>query len=210
VDLGNPIAGGSSPEYVWLRLHAPDYGWDNPSWAQLGGAKPEPWHFEFFAAGSIPNRAIDPSDVGSWATVASTDPANPAFRAAAESADTKRPSAGDGSGSGTDGSGASGSGAGGGQGGGSDAAGGSGNGSSAGSGGETPAAPEKPAPAEPEPSDPPAEEEPEAPAGTGLVGDVVGGTLDLVGGTVDGVVGGVVGGLLGGSGTEGATANKNG
>ena len=66
VDLGNPIAGGNSPEYVWLRVHGPDYGWDNPSWAQLDGSKPEPWHFEFFAAGSIPNRAIDPSDVGTW------------------------------------------------------------------------------------------------------------------------------------------------
>ncbi len=74
VDLGNPIAGGNSPEYVWLRLHGPDYGWDNPSWAQLGGAKPEPWHFEFFAAGSIPNRAIDPSDVGTWTPTDSTSP----------------------------------------------------------------------------------------------------------------------------------------
>ena len=66
VDLGNPIAGGNSPQYVWLRVHGPDYGWDNPSWARIGGAKPEPWHFEFFAAGSIPNRAIDRSDVGTW------------------------------------------------------------------------------------------------------------------------------------------------
>ena len=74
VDLGNPIAGGGSPEYVWLRLHGPDYGWDNPSWAQLGGAKPEPWHFEFFAAGSIPNRAIDASDVGTWTPTDSTSP----------------------------------------------------------------------------------------------------------------------------------------
>ncbi|MFD6446711.1 M15 family metallopeptidase [Promicromonospora sp. NPDC060204] len=77
VDLGNPIAGGGSPEYVWLRLHGPDYGWDNPSWAQLGGAKPEPWHFEFFAAGSIPNRAIDASDVGTWTP---SDSASPRYK----------------------------------------------------------------------------------------------------------------------------------
>ena len=64
VDLGGRIAGGASAEYVWLRVHGPDFGWDNPPWARLGGAKPEPWHFEFFAAGSVPNRAIDPSDVG--------------------------------------------------------------------------------------------------------------------------------------------------
>ncbi|GAB2498476.1 hypothetical protein GCM10027063_42520 [Promicromonospora xylanilytica] len=74
VDLGNPIAGGNSAEYVWLRVHGPDYGWDNPSWAQLGGSKPEPWHFEFFAAGSIPNRAIDRSDVGTWEPTDETTP----------------------------------------------------------------------------------------------------------------------------------------
>ncbi|MEU4360991.1 D-alanyl-D-alanine carboxypeptidase family protein [Promicromonospora sp. NPDC023987] len=79
VDLGNPIAGGNSPEYVWLRLNGPDYGWENPSWAQLGGSKPEPWHFEFFAAGSIPNRAIDPSDVGTWEP---TDSASPRYKPA--------------------------------------------------------------------------------------------------------------------------------
>ncbi|MFE7506138.1 D-alanyl-D-alanine carboxypeptidase family protein [Promicromonospora sp. NPDC057488] len=77
VDLGNPIAGGASAQYVWLRLHGPDYGWDNPSWARLGGAKPEPWHFEFFAAGSVPNRAIDPSDVGTWTP---SDSATPRYK----------------------------------------------------------------------------------------------------------------------------------
>ncbi|WP_157237142.1 M15 family metallopeptidase [Promicromonospora sukumoe] len=203
VDLGNPIAGGASDEYVWLRLHAPDYGWDNPSWAQLGGAKPEPWHFEFFAAGSIPNRAIDPSDVGSWATVASTDPANPGLRSDGDSGGRKGSSSDGGSGAGASGSGTGGSGTGSG----ADAGSGSGGGSSAGSGGKTPAAPEKPTPAET--SEPPVEAEPEAPAETGLVEGVVGGTLDLVGDTVDGVVGGVVGGLLGGTST-GGTENPTG
>ncbi|GAB2489819.1 hypothetical protein GCM10027063_33890 [Promicromonospora xylanilytica] len=66
VDLSDPISGGTSKEYVWLRVHGPDYGWDNPSWARRDGAKPEPWHFEFFAAGPVPDRAIDPSDVGTW------------------------------------------------------------------------------------------------------------------------------------------------
>ncbi|MFC6508913.1 M15 family metallopeptidase [Promicromonospora citrea] len=80
VDLGNPIAGGHSPEYVWLRLHGPDYGWDNPSWARLDGAKPEPWHFEFFAAGSIPNRAIDPSDVGTWTPNDPDDTSTPHYK----------------------------------------------------------------------------------------------------------------------------------
>ncbi|MGF0114952.1 PASTA domain-containing protein [Promicromonospora sp. Marseille-Q5078] len=63
VDLSTPISGGTSAEYVWMRVHAPDYGWDNPSWARLTGAKPEPWHFEFFAAGPIPDRAWKATDV---------------------------------------------------------------------------------------------------------------------------------------------------
>jgi hypothetical protein len=66
VDLSDPISGGTSPEYTWLRINGPDYGWDNPSWARLDGAKPEPWHFEFFAAGPVPDRAIDPADVDTW------------------------------------------------------------------------------------------------------------------------------------------------
>ncbi|MFD7022108.1 D-alanyl-D-alanine carboxypeptidase family protein [Promicromonospora sukumoe] len=194
VDLGDPIAGGSSDEYVWLRLHAPDYGWDNPSWAQLGGAKPEPWHFEFFAAGSIPNRAIDPADVGTWAESVGADAA---ARPAGKSSSAAHPASDGSAGSGSKGSGSGGSGAGSG-------------GSSGGSGSSapsdtTPTKPEQPAPSEPEPSEPPVEEEPEAPAGSGLVEDVVGGTVGLVGDTVEGVVGGVVGGLLGGSSTNGAT-----
>lgn len=68
VDLSSPISGGTSREYAWLRVHGPRYGWDNPSWARPDGSKPEPWHFEFFAAGAIPDRALDPADVGSWAS----------------------------------------------------------------------------------------------------------------------------------------------
>jgi hypothetical protein len=63
VDLSHPISGGTSPEYVWLRVHGPDYGWDNPAWARPDGSKPEPWHFEFFAAGPIPDRAWSSGDV---------------------------------------------------------------------------------------------------------------------------------------------------
>jgi hypothetical protein len=72
VDLSDPISGGTSPEYVWLRVHGPAYGWDNPSWARPGGIKPEPWHFEFFAAGPVPDRAIDPTDVTTWTPATNT------------------------------------------------------------------------------------------------------------------------------------------
>jgi len=39
----------ASPEYAWLKSNAWRYGWGHPSWAQDGGSKPEPWHWEFFA-----------------------------------------------------------------------------------------------------------------------------------------------------------------
>ena len=38
---------GDSEVYSWLWANAPSYGWQNPSWAQLGGSKYEPWHWEF-------------------------------------------------------------------------------------------------------------------------------------------------------------------
>jgi hypothetical protein len=35
----------------WLEAYGPEYGWDNPKWAQPGGSGPyEPWHWEFTAA----------------------------------------------------------------------------------------------------------------------------------------------------------------
>ena len=36
-------------EYRWLANNAWKYGWGHPTWAQRGGSKPEPWHWEFFA-----------------------------------------------------------------------------------------------------------------------------------------------------------------
>jgi len=56
IDVGGSVPSGTSREYVWMRMHAPDYGWDNPAWARPNGSKPEPWHFEFFAAGKMPTR----------------------------------------------------------------------------------------------------------------------------------------------------------
>jgi hypothetical protein len=34
-------------DFAWLRMHAASYGWIHPPWAQPGGSKPEPWHWEF-------------------------------------------------------------------------------------------------------------------------------------------------------------------
>lgn len=68
VDLGGTVPSGTSPEYIWLRTNAPDYGWDNPAWARPSGSKPEPWHFEFFGGGPMPTR-YTPAEPTTKATV---------------------------------------------------------------------------------------------------------------------------------------------
>jgi hypothetical protein len=35
---------------AWLAANGRDYGWVNPPWAQPGGSRPEPWHWEFDSA----------------------------------------------------------------------------------------------------------------------------------------------------------------
>ncbi|MFI2295153.1 PASTA domain-containing protein [Isoptericola sp. NPDC019571] len=84
VDLGYPISTFTSAEHAWMRVHGPDYGWDNPSWARSTGSKPEPWHFEFFAAGPIPDRAWKADDVAGGG-----GPTAPAERADKNAKDAK-------------------------------------------------------------------------------------------------------------------------
>jgi sortase (surface protein transpeptidase) len=40
----------------WLRKYAASYGWVNPPWAQPGGSKPEPWHWEYVGATEVRER----------------------------------------------------------------------------------------------------------------------------------------------------------
>ncbi len=47
VDLGGGAQSFSSPTHHWLQQNGPRFGWFHPSWAQAGGSKPEPWHWEF-------------------------------------------------------------------------------------------------------------------------------------------------------------------
>lgn len=48
VDLCDGIESGSGSRYQWMRSNAPSYGWDNPTWARIGGSGPdEPWHWQF-------------------------------------------------------------------------------------------------------------------------------------------------------------------
>ena len=41
------VGGFGSETYRWLSANAPKYGWVHPNWAQQGGSKPEPWHWEY-------------------------------------------------------------------------------------------------------------------------------------------------------------------
>ncbi len=96
VDLGGGIGSGSSAEYAWLRSHAPAFGWDNPAWARPSGIKPEPWHFEYVAAGpqpyEIPSGRTLPA-VPEWATAPAPLPRTPRPTAtpATPAAPTPRP-----------------------------------------------------------------------------------------------------------------------
>lgn len=47
----------NSDIYSWLWANAPAYGWQNPAWAQVGGEKYEPWHWEYVEG---------VSDLGLW------------------------------------------------------------------------------------------------------------------------------------------------
>lgn len=47
VDLGAGINNFGTPQHQWMVANAPGFGWVHPAWAEPGGSKPEPWHWEF-------------------------------------------------------------------------------------------------------------------------------------------------------------------
>ena len=47
LDLCGGIADASSQEHAWMVQHGPEHGWVQPDWAQAGGSRPEPWHWEY-------------------------------------------------------------------------------------------------------------------------------------------------------------------
>jgi hypothetical protein len=51
VDIGGccGINTGIGAAFGWLTTNAGRYGWNHPAWAQPGGSKPEPWHWEYGA-----------------------------------------------------------------------------------------------------------------------------------------------------------------
>lgn len=47
VDLGGGVQEFGTPQHEWMQANGPAYGFHHPTWAQRGGSKPEPWHWEF-------------------------------------------------------------------------------------------------------------------------------------------------------------------
>ena len=47
LDMCGGIQGFGTEQYAWMLDTAPLYGWFHPAWAQAGGTRPEPWHWEF-------------------------------------------------------------------------------------------------------------------------------------------------------------------
>ena len=49
IDIGAccGVNSGTGPAFDWLTANASRYGWNHPAWAQAGGSKPEPWHWEY-------------------------------------------------------------------------------------------------------------------------------------------------------------------
>jgi len=47
VDLCGGIESFGTAQHDWLVQNAPLFGWFHPSWAEPGGSRPEPWHFEY-------------------------------------------------------------------------------------------------------------------------------------------------------------------
>ena len=47
VDFACGAESFGSSAYRWLTANGPAYGWTHPSWAEAGGKRPEPWHWEY-------------------------------------------------------------------------------------------------------------------------------------------------------------------
>ena len=46
-DLCGGIENTGTAAHQWMQVHAADFGWFHPAWAEPSGSKPEPWHWEF-------------------------------------------------------------------------------------------------------------------------------------------------------------------
>jgi hypothetical protein len=72
-------------DFGWLREHAGAFGWVHPPWAQPGGSKPEPWHWEYVGVNSAApdvtasESSIEAAISGPGGRVPRVAPAVPAF-----------------------------------------------------------------------------------------------------------------------------------
>jgi murein DD-endopeptidase MepM/ murein hydrolase activator NlpD len=47
IDLCGGVDRFGTAQYQWMKAHAAQFGWVHPSWADQGGSREEPWHWEF-------------------------------------------------------------------------------------------------------------------------------------------------------------------
>jgi hypothetical protein len=47
VDLCGGVERANTFESLWMQNNAPQFGFIHPDWAEPGGSRPEPWHWEF-------------------------------------------------------------------------------------------------------------------------------------------------------------------
>ena len=50
VDLSCGVQSFRTAQHAWMVENAGTYGWFLPDWAQRGGSRPEPWHWEYSGA----------------------------------------------------------------------------------------------------------------------------------------------------------------
>lgn len=50
VDFGCGADSFDSPAYAWLKANAGAFGFAHPTWAEPGGSRPEPWHWEYIGS----------------------------------------------------------------------------------------------------------------------------------------------------------------
>ncbi|GIG21673.1 hypothetical protein Cch01nite_23970 [Cellulomonas chitinilytica] len=63
LDLSGGIQDFGTAQFNWMRANAPAYGWLHPAWAEPGGSKPEPWHWEYWGGGSGVTSVAEPEPV---------------------------------------------------------------------------------------------------------------------------------------------------
>jgi len=54
VDMCGGVESFGSPAHRWMQAHAGEFGWIHPSWAEPGGSRPEPWHWEYVGLALTP------------------------------------------------------------------------------------------------------------------------------------------------------------